>query len=125
IHFLRYLVESFHSLAESQQKQLHFLTNLDVLYMEYDQERLRQIVSNLLSNAIKFTPPKGNIYINIQESLSANHTKNSILIIKVKDTGIGISEDKIQFVFDRFYQSDDSHTRNTEGTGIGLALTKE
>ncbi|HRQ51297.1 MAG TPA: response regulator, partial [Agriterribacter sp.] len=46
------------------------------------------------------------------------------LIIKVKDTGIGIPEDQLQHVFDRFYQLDNSHTRKTEGTGIGLALTK-
>jgi signal transduction histidine kinase/DNA-binding response OmpR family regulator/ligand-binding sensor domain-containing protein len=125
IQFLRYVVESFLSLAGSEQKQLHFLTNVNVLYMEYDQEKLRQIVSNLLSNAIKFTLEKGNIYISVQESLPVNDTENSILIIKVKDTGTGISEDHIAFIFDRFYQSDDSHTRNTEGTGVGLALTKE
>jgi signal transduction histidine kinase/DNA-binding response OmpR family regulator/ligand-binding sensor domain-containing protein len=124
IHLLRYVVESFHSLAESQQKQLHFLTDIDALYMEYDQEKLRQIVSNLLSNAIKFTPQKGNIYISILENLP-NIADQSSLVIKVKDTGIGISEDQIQFVFDRFYQSDDSSTRKAEGTGIGLALTKE
>ncbi|WP_214227928.1 ATP-binding protein [Pedobacter sp. B4-66] len=123
IHFLRYIVESFHSLAESQQKQLHFLTDIEVLYVEYDEEKLRQIVSNLLSNAIKFTPEKGNIYISVsRESINID---SPTLIIKIKDTGIGISEDQIQFVFDRFYQTDNSHTRNTEGTGIGLALTKE
>ncbi len=56
IGFLRYLVESFHSLAVSQQKQLHFLADADAIYLEYDKEKLRQIVSNLLSNAIKFEP---------------------------------------------------------------------
>lgn len=125
IHFLRYLVESFHSLAESQQKQLHFLTDLDVLYIEYDQEKLKQIVSNLLSNAIKFTPQKGNIYISVTEGSQTALTDHCSLIIKVKDTGIGIPEDQLAYVFDRFYQLDNSHTRKMEGTGIGLALTKE
>ncbi|CAG5018017.1 Sensor histidine kinase RcsC [Dyadobacter sp. CECT 9275] len=123
IHFLRYLVESFHSLAESQQKQLHFLTELDTLFIEYDQEKIKQIVSNLLSNAIKFTLAKGNIYISVAENTAFNDY--SLLTIKVKDTGIGIPEDQLQFVFDRFYQLDNSHTRKMEGTGIGLALTKE
>ncbi|MBX3257525.1 MAG: response regulator [Chitinophagaceae bacterium] len=125
IHFLRYIVESFHSLAESQQKQLHLLTDIDALYMEFDREKIRQIISNLLSNAIKFTPEKGNIYISVMENVPSGNSDNATLIIKVKDTGIGIPGDQLQYVFDRFYQLDNSHTRKTEGTGIGLALTKE
>jgi signal transduction histidine kinase/DNA-binding response OmpR family regulator/ligand-binding sensor domain-containing protein len=125
IQYLRYVVESFHSLAESQQKQLHFLTEIDTLYLEYDRDRLKQIVSNLLSNAIKFTPEKGNIYINVIENALVNVEDNTTLTIKVKDTGIGIPEDQLQYVFDRFYQLDNSHTRKMEGTGIGLALTRE
>ncbi|MEO5890036.1 MAG: ATP-binding protein [Ferruginibacter sp.] len=125
IHFLRYIVESFHSLAESQQKQLHFLTDIDLLYMECDREKLRQIISNLLSNAIKFTPEKGNIYITVTETDSIGISDISTLIIKVKDTGMGIPEDQLLHVFDRFYQLDNSNTRQREGTGIGLALTKE
>ncbi|RYF89276.1 MAG: response regulator, partial [Chitinophagaceae bacterium] len=125
VSFLRYVVESFHSLAASQQKQLHFLVDMEALYLEYDKEKLRQIVSNLLSNAIKFTPEKGNIYITVVENILPKPGDNATLIIKVKDTGIGIPEDKLHHIFDRFYQLDNSHTRQGEGTGIGLALTKE
>ena len=125
INFLRYIVESFHSLAESQKKQLHFLTEMDALYMEYDPEKLRQIISNLLSNALKFTPERGNIYISITEQTLPAQTGKASLVIKVKDTGIGIPESQLQHIFERFYQLDNSHTRKTEGTGIGLALTKE
>jgi len=125
INFLRYIVESFHSLAESQHKQLHFLAEMDSLYMAYDPEKVRQIVANLLSNALKFTPEKGNIYITVSENNLLNDAKKSLLVIKVKDTGIGIPENQLQHIFDRFYQLDNSHTRKTEGTGIGLALTKE
>jgi signal transduction histidine kinase len=125
ITFLRYTVESFHSLAESQNKQLHFLSEIDVLHIKYDPEKMRQIISNLLSNALKFTPQKGNIYISVNESLSSDKEDELLLIIKIKDTGIGIPEDQMQYIFERFYQSDNSHTRKTEGTGIGLALTKE
>jgi DNA-binding response OmpR family regulator/two-component sensor histidine kinase len=125
INFLRYIVESFHSLAESQKKQLHFLSEMDSLNIAYDPERMRQIVGNLLSNALKFTPEKGNIYISVNEIRLTGAADQSLLVIKVKDTGIGIPEDQMQFIFDRFYQSDNSHTRKTEGTGIGLALTRE
>ena len=125
IHFLRYIVESFHSLAESQQKQLHFLSEIDTLYLQFDQEKIRQIVSNLLSNALKFTPEKGNIYITVLENLPTQNGPKTKLVIKVKDTGIGIPQNQLPHIFDRFYQLDNSHTRKTEGTGIGLALTKE
>ncbi|HOY12558.1 MAG TPA: ATP-binding protein [Saprospiraceae bacterium] len=119
INFIRYIVESFHSVAESQEKKMHYLSALDQMYVKYDEEKLRQIVSNLLSNALKFTSKKGDIYISITiDNLSQ-------LVIKVKDTGKGISESQIHFIFDRFYQADTTVTRNAEGTGIGLALTKE
>jgi len=126
IIFLRYIVESFHSLAENQTKQLHFLSELENYYTEYDPEKMRQIISNLLSNALKFTPEGGNIYISInsRESYSANGNAH-FFVIKVKDTGIGIPEDKFNFIFDRFYQVDYGNNRTTEGTGICLSLTRE
>ncbi|MFN7115951.1 MAG: ATP-binding protein, partial [Saprospiraceae bacterium] len=118
ISFLKYLLESFHSLAVNKNIQLHFLADQDELIMDYDAERLQQIISNLLSNAIKFTPENGSIY------LSVNNKQRSLQII-VKDTGVGIAAEELPYIFDRFYQVDDSHTRKGEGTGIGLALTKE
>jgi signal transduction histidine kinase/DNA-binding response OmpR family regulator/ligand-binding sensor domain-containing protein len=124
IHFLRYIVESFQSLAESQKKQFHFLSEIDSLYVSYDSEKLRQIVANLLSNALKFTPEKGNVYISIAANAKIDKASTT-LIIKVKDTGIGIPESQLEHIFERFYQLDNSHTRKAEGTGIGLALTKE
>jgi len=125
INFLRYIIEAFHSLAESQHKQLHFLSDIDSLHVAFDPEKIRQVVTNLLSNALKFTPEKGNIYISVNEHNGAGQTGKTSLIIKVKDTGIGIPESQLSHIFDRFYQSDNSHTRKAEGTGIGLALTKE
>src|SRR5213075_2288782 len=85
INFLRYIVESFHSLAESQNKQLHFLSEIDSLLIAYDPEKMRQIVANLLSNALKFTPEKGNIYLSVNESGVPGKEDQPSLIIKVKD----------------------------------------
>ncbi len=119
INFIRYIVESFHSIAESQDKKMHYLSSLDNQYAKYDEEKLRQIISNLLSNALKFTSKKGDIYV----STALDHENN--LCIKVKDTGKGIPESQLHHIFDRFYQADSTHTRHAEGTGIGLALTKE
>jgi signal transduction histidine kinase/DNA-binding response OmpR family regulator/ligand-binding sensor domain-containing protein len=123
--FLKYIVESFHSLANHEKKQFHFLSEIDSLHVAYDPEKIRQIVTNLLSNALKFTPEHGNIYVSINEQLLPGQMDKTGLVIKVKDTGIGIPEDQLEHIFDRFYQSDNSHTRKAEGTGIGLALTRE
>jgi DNA-binding response OmpR family regulator/nitrogen-specific signal transduction histidine kinase len=125
IAFLRYIVESFHSLSDNQKKQLHFLSELECYNTEYDTEKMRRIISNLLSNALKFTPEGGNIYIAINSKEYPGKENTTSFVIKVKDTGIGIPEDKLPFIFDRFYQVDNSSIRTTEGTGIGLCLTKE
>ncbi len=124
ISFLRYMVESFQSLAASQQTQFHFLADIDELTVSFDAEKIRQIISNLLSNALKFTAAHGNIYVSVSQHAAATNDL-TILTLKVKDTGIGIPETQLEYIFDRFYQLDNSQTRKTGGTGIGLALTKE
>lgn len=123
LNLLKYLVESFHSYAESKDIRMHFLTDLEELYMDYDEEKMLAIVSNLLSNAIKFTPEGGDVYVSLNRELTTGF--NQMLILKVKDTGIGIPGEKLPHIFDRFYQVDDEATRKAEGSGIGLALTKE
>ena len=119
INFLKYLTEAFHSLAEQKAIQLHFLSDLDNLVMDFDQQQLQQIFYNLISNALKFTPEGGHIYFQVAQ------LSDSMLEVKVRDTGIGIPEDQLTKIFDRFYQLDDSDTRRAEGSGIGLALVKE
>jgi len=120
IHFLKYLTESFHSVAENRAIQLHFLSDLEEYQMDYDAERLQQVFFNLLSNALKFTPEGGNIYLQIAAEENAKQ-----IAIKVRDTGTGIPEEELEKIFDRFYQIDATNTRKGEGTGIGLAVVKE
>lgn len=116
--YLRYLVESFHSYAATKNIRIYFLTELEQLQMDYDPDKLQSIVSNLLSNAVKFTPKGGEVFVELK--LQTQH-----VILCIRDTGIGIKADKIPHIFDRFYQVEGSSTRSAEGTGIGLALTKE
>ncbi|HRN58306.1 MAG TPA: ATP-binding protein, partial [Agriterribacter sp.] len=78
-----------------------------------------KILYNLLSNAFKFTGEGGNITVGISMA------DNNLLALKVEDSGTGIPADKLPFIFDRFYQADDSRKKQYEGTGIGLALVKE
>lgn len=125
ILFLRYVVESFQSLADSQHKQLHFLSEIDSLPVTYDPEKLRQIMANLLSNALKFTPEKGNIYLSVARAITPGAPGRENIIVKVKDTGIGIPEDQLPYIFDRFFQASNRHSQTSGGTGIGLALARE
>ena len=122
IAYLQYLVESFLSAAESKNIKLTFYTETPRLFMNYDENKIRHIVQNLLSNAIKFTPDNGKI---IFHTKLIKQEEAPFLQIKVKDTGIGIASKDLPYVFDRFYQSDNTSTRKEGGTGIGLALTKE
>jgi signal transduction histidine kinase/DNA-binding response OmpR family regulator/ligand-binding sensor domain-containing protein len=91
----------------------------DALYL-IDANKLELILNNLVSNALKFTPSGGQVVI--QAGLNM---KPAQLDISVGDTGIGIPAEALGKIFDRFYQVDGSHTRTGEGTGIGLALSKE
>jgi signal transduction histidine kinase/DNA-binding response OmpR family regulator len=122
IGYLKYIIESFESLAQSKNINLHFVTEIDQLIMDFNAEKMMQIISNLLSNSVKFTPEGGDIYLLISKEIGNNTNQ---LNIKVRDTGIGIPADKLPNIFDRFYKVDDDSSIKAEGTGIGLALTKE
>ncbi len=123
--FLKYLLESFHSLADSKQIELRFEADAEEFWMDYDPDKLQKIVSNLLSNAIKFTLNGGRVVLNLSTFQKLTNFNTPQILIQVSDTGQGIPPEKLPFVFDRFYQADDSTTRQAEGTGIGLTLTKE
>lgn len=121
ISYLKYLLESFYTLAESQNKKLHFFTEEPVLVMDYDPEKLLQVLSNLLSNALKYTPQDQDIYLTVRREYKGAEA----LLLIVKDSGVGIPQEKIPYIFNRFYQLDDWVYRREESTGIGLALTQE
>ena len=120
IPFLKYLMEAFESYAENKNIQLHFLSTVDELQMDYDPQRLQQIIANLLSNSIKFTPNGGNVYLQI--NISEN---GESLAVKVKDTGIGISEAQIPLLFERFYKGRIKGSGDNQSSGIGLSLVRE
>jgi signal transduction histidine kinase/DNA-binding response OmpR family regulator len=120
---LRYFTDSFRSMAERRNVRLHFLTSLPELDMDFDPDKLEDIVSNLLSNAIKFTPPGGDVYLST-EILKKNDLPER-LSFKIRDTGIGIPANKLGLIFDRFFQIDPENTHVEEGSGIGLTLVKE
>ncbi|EUB96764.1 PAS/PAC sensor hybrid histidine kinase [Rhizobium sp. CF080] len=85
-----------------------------------DAGRFRQIVTNLVGNAVKFTE-KGHVFIDLRSE--AKGPGEMILSIRIEDTGLGIPDEKLKSVFDKFSQVDTSSTRRHEGTGLGLAIT--
>ncbi|MEM9929411.1 MAG: ATP-binding protein, partial [Bacteroidota bacterium] len=115
--YLRYITESFHSLANTQNVLLKVESPETSIWMDYDEEKIRQIVANLLSNALKYTPSGGKVTLTAEQSEEQLH-------LRVRDTGQGIPEKDLPHVFDRYYQASNEEN-TTGGTGIGLALTRE
>ncbi|MGI9542162.1 MAG: hybrid sensor histidine kinase/response regulator transcription factor, partial [Cyclobacteriaceae bacterium] len=119
IHFfLRAILSSFSSYAKQRNIQYEMLIPEQELQGYFDDDKLEKIIYNLVSNAFKFTADGGEITVSSQ-------WRSDLLKIEVTDNGCGIPAHKLNAVFNRFYQTDDSPTRTHEGTGIGLALTKE
>jgi len=119
VPFIKGFTMSFESLAEGKDITLKVSAEKKQIELYFDKEKMIKIMSNLLSNAFKFTTEGGYITVTISEN-----NRNSV-DIKVGNNGTGVAKEKLSKLFDRFYQVDDSNTREHEGTGIGLALVKE
>ncbi|TDT46872.1 two component regulator with propeller domain [Maribacter spongiicola] len=121
ISFIKYICESFQSYAYEKKVNLVVYSEVDSLIMDVDENKLQTIIYNLLSNAIKFLGDGDKIIVHLN---STAKNGSSQFLIKVKDNGMGISKDDLPHIFNRFYQADASIIRSSEGTGIGLSLTK-
>ena len=89
-----------------------------------DQVRLKQILFNLIGNSIKFTS-NGGVFVQVSMLEEDSETGKEVVQVAVRDTGIGIPEDKQSLIFESFRQADDSTTRKFGGTGLGLAISRE
>ncbi len=118
--FLAKAVESSQILVKDKAVEMRSEATREVQELdqfEADPIRLQQIVNNLLSNAAKFTE---------HGSITAKaHIENGSVVISVVDTGMGIAQDKLNIIFERFRQADQSSTRRAGGTGLGLAITRQ
>ena len=106
IAFIKYLSDSFSSLAESKGISFSFHTDEAELWMDFDPEKILRIYSNLLSNAIKFTDKGGKIDVHfaVNSETDIQNNSDASAVITVSDSGIGIPEDQLPHIFDRFYQ---------------------
>ncbi|MEL6864096.1 MAG: two-component regulator propeller domain-containing protein [Bacteroidota bacterium] len=134
--YIRQISESYQSYAQGKGLKLHLMIELGQLVMDYDPDKLLRILSNLLSNAIKYSEEGDDIYLEVRQE-KENPDELGQLRISVRDTGIGIPEDQLPHIFDRFFQiepqvangQDTAGNRNAHwiggSSGVGLALTKE
>ena len=99
------------------------VTNIEHEYLQGDETRINQILINLLSNAVKYTPQGGNIWFRIiglkQRSSQYEHIR-----IEVEDDGYGMTKEYLKTIFDAFTRAENSTTNKVQGTGLGMAITK-
>ncbi len=119
---VRSVVFSFESWA--MRKQIYYQPQFPEgpIYAYFDPDLLEKILSNLISNALKFTPEEGRVSFSMQTRPLSDQKMN--LLLEVRDTGMGISKDQLERIFDRFYSAGTAE-EDLGGIGIGLALTKE
>ncbi|HUB61942.1 MAG TPA: two-component regulator propeller domain-containing protein, partial [Puia sp.] len=122
LKFVKEISWSFIDLAERKNISFVYHTDSDSLLTSFDHDKIERILFNLLSNAFKFTPANGAVSVDVTTEPAADKV---ILIINVKDTGIGIAPDMLRKIFERFFQSDVPDTILNQGSGIGLAITQE
>lgn len=114
---LRNVASAMRHLAEAKGIDLSIDTGSEPLLIAADADALEKIIANVLGNAIKFTN-EGSISVRTQR-------RGDIIDVIVEDTGIGIEQEKLPYIFDKFYQADTTTTRAHQGLGLGLALVKE
>ncbi len=108
---------SSYQYAQSQNKHIKFKTNIEKKIIPFDPYEIERVILNLISNAFKYTESGDSITVKIKDG------KNYIKII-VKDTGLGIPEEKQHIIFNKFSRVDDSFYRKSEGSGLGLSIVK-
>ena len=120
IKFIRSIILTYTSLAESKKVEYLFELPVDSPVVWFDSDKIEKILGNLISNAIKFTPAGGTVKVSVALDISKGNVH-----IAVTDSGIGIPPEEQDRVFERFYRVNDSDDQEVEGTGIGLAITRE
>lgn len=114
----RELEQDFRAKAEDKQIDLKFELPPKLPVIQADRERVMILLQNLVGNALKYTPDTGKVQVNVDAT-------SDMLTVDVKDSGIGIGEADAEHVFDRFYRAEDRRVRDTTGSGLGLALSRE
>jgi two-component system, OmpR family, phosphate regulon sensor histidine kinase PhoR len=103
--------------AKSKDVRLEHEFNREELYIQGDHDRLKQVFINIITNAILYTPPNGYVKVSLYDY-------EKTVKVHIKDTGVGIKQEEIPRIFERFYRVDRARSRDSGGTGLGLAIVK-
>ncbi len=117
IAFLQGIIDRF-ELSKTQTIQFERKLPKRAVYVLIDPDKMTQVIDNVISNAMKYSPEGGTIVFRVS-------TKGQHIVVSIKDEGVGIPEENISKIFDRFYRVDRARTRKLGGTGLGLAIAKE
>ena len=124
VKFAEDISHSFTDIAEKKVIQFSFSSNVETLEIYFDKDKIEKILFNLLSNAFKYTQDNGTVNVKLIYTPRSG-AEDGTLAIEVQDNGIGIPADKHEKIFERFFQTDVPESMVNQGTGIGLAITKE
>ncbi len=124
IVFLHDIANAFTDIADSKHISFSIQSNVSSFTTSFDQEKVERILFNLLSNAFKFTPSNGHVAVTLLLQQESGQKKHNLSIM-IRDTGIGIEPDKTEKIFERFFQNDIPGSIVNQGSGIGLAITRE
>ncbi|RYE35896.1 MAG: hybrid sensor histidine kinase/response regulator [Sphingobacteriaceae bacterium] len=127
ISFIKEVSTSFADLAEQKQLGFYIDSEADAVFTSFDHDKIERILFNLLSNAFKFTAAGGQVTVSLKmyDKNSIGQDAEKLLEIKVTDTGIGIPKEKLEHIFERFYQVNMPAELLNQGSGIGLSISSE
>lgn len=125
ISFVRDVFDSFQDLSERKKIDYAFTSTIEQFHTQFDHDKIERILFNLLSNAFKFTLEGGSIHFEVEKKESDTDNTRSWISMIVTDSGIGIPQDKMDVIFERFFQNTTEATILNQGSGIGLSITKE
>jgi two-component system sensor histidine kinase/response regulator len=115
---IKKLIEDMQPLAQESDVSLEFGDSSEDDLVQADEETLEQVFANLITNAIRYNKPKGRVIINIRED-------KDFISTEVQDTGIGIAQEHLPFIFDQFYRVKRGEGQKIKGTGLGLSIAKK
>jgi len=115
--FTERVTRKFQAMAKEQKITLSFEKSEEKVYMAIDTDRIEQVLTNLIDNALRHTGENGKVTVRVK-------VLSKGIQFEVQDTGSGIPEEDLPFVFERFYKADKARTRGRSGTGLGLAIAK-